>query len=291
MEVSCPTLACGPDTGKGDTMNRRAFTRSVAASAALAVLDARVATGEAAGGAPSGSPSPDATRLPPLAIGMLVYPDMVLLDLVGPQTVFSLLMAKVHLVGKDSRPATTDVGVAVQPTTTFADCPEQLDVLFVPGGLKGTVAAMDDPETLDFLARRGTSARFVTSVCTGSLLLGAAGLLRGYRAASHWYVRDLLPLLGATPAAERVVMDRNRLTGGGVTAGIDFGLTLAATLRGQEYARRVQLVIEYDPQPPHRAGTPETAGAAAADDVRRRRAPAIAAARQAALRAKARLGT
>jgi cyclohexyl-isocyanide hydratase len=181
--------------------------------------------------------------------------------------------------------------VLIQPSTTFAECPEQLDVLFVPGGLKGTVAAMDDRDTLDFLASRGRSARYVTSVCTGSLLLGAAGLLRGYRAASHWYVRDLLPLLGASPAAERVVVDRNRLTGGGVTAGIDFGLTLAATLRGEEYARRVQLVIEYDPQPPYRAGTPETAGVAVADEVRRRRAPAIAAAQQAALRAKARLGT
>jgi cyclohexyl-isocyanide hydratase len=272
-------------------MTRREFTRTVGASATLAVLAGRTAAVEAAGTAPATVPPPDATRLPPLTIAMLVHPDMVLLDLVGPQTVFSLLMAKVLLVGKDPRPVTTDVGVPVQPTTTFAECPEQLDVLFVPGGLKGTIAAMDDRDTLDFLASRGRSARYVTSVCTGSLLLGAAGLLRGYRAASHWYVRDLLPLLGATPAAERVVVDRNRLTGGGVTAGIDFGLTLAAALRGEEYARRVQLVIEYDPQPPYRAGTPETAGAAAADDVRRRRAPAIAAAEQAALRAKARLGT
>jgi putative intracellular protease/amidase len=222
---------------------------------------------------------------------MLVYPDMVLLDLVGPQTVFSLLMAQVHLVWKERRAVPTDVGVAVQPTTTFAECPEELDVLFVPGGLKGTVAAMDDDEVVRFLAARGARARYVTSVCTGSLLLGAAGLLRGHRATSHWYVRDLLPLLGATPAADRVVVDRNRLTGGGVTAGLDFGLTLAAALRGEEYARRIQLVLEYEPQPPYRAGTPETAGPEATDDVRRRRAPVIAAAQQAALRAKTRLGT
>jgi cyclohexyl-isocyanide hydratase len=271
-------------------MDRRAFNRALVTSAAAALLGGHGAESEATGVAP-GVPSPDVARLPPLTVAMLVYPDMILLDLAGPQTVFSLLMAKVHLVAKEARAVTTDVGLPVPPTTTFAECPEQLDVLFVPGGLKGTVAAMDDRDTLDFLASRGRSARYVTSVCTGSLVLGAAGLLRGYRAASHWYVRDLLSLLGATPAAERVVVDRNRVTGGGVTAGIDFALTLAATLRSEEYARRLQLVLEYDPQPPYRAGTPETAGAATADDVRRRRAPAIAAAQQAALRAKARLGT
>jgi cyclohexyl-isocyanide hydratase len=222
---------------------------------------------------------------------MLVHPDMVLLDLVGPQTVFSLSMATVLLVWKDRQPVRTDVGVAVQPTTTFADCPEQVDVLFVPGGLKGSIAAMEDAAVLDFLASRGERARYVTSVCTGGLVLGAAGLLRGYRATAHWYVRDLLPLLGATVGHERVVADRNRLTGGGVTAGIDFGLTLAAALRGEDYARRIQLVIEYDPRPPLRAGTPETAGPAVAEDVRRRRAPLIAAAREAALRAKTRLNT
>jgi cyclohexyl-isocyanide hydratase len=271
-------------------MTRRDFTRSVGASATLAVLAGRIAAGEAAGTAPSTVPPPDPARLPPLTVAMLVHPDMVLLDLVGPQTVFSLLMARVLLVAKEIRPVPTDVGVSVQPTTTFADCPDPLDVLFVPGGLKGTVAAMEDQETLDFLAGRGASARFVTSVCTGSLVLGAAGLLRGYRATSHWYVSDLLPLLGAKPAAGRVVVDRNRLTGGGVTAGIDFALTLAATLRGEDYARRVQLVLEYDPKPPYHSGTPATAGPAVTDDVRRRRGAAIATAQQAAMRARARLG-
>jgi cyclohexyl-isocyanide hydratase len=222
---------------------------------------------------------------------MLVHPDMVLLDLVGPQTVMSLSMAKVHLVWKERTAVSTDVGIMVQPTTTFTDCPERLDVLFVPGGLKGTIAAMDDPDVVEFLARRGGNARYVTSVCTGSLLLGAAGLLRGYRATSHWYVRDLLPMMGATVGVDRVVADRNRLTGGGVTAGIDFGLTLVAALRGEDYARRVQLVIEYDPRPPYSSGTPETAGPGVAEDVRRRRAPLLSAAHQAALRAKARLRT
>jgi len=269
-------------------VRRREFTGALGAGAALAALGGRLQGREA-----SAAEAPRAPAAPgrPLMIGMLVYPDMVLLDLVGPQTVFSLLMAQVNLVWKERRAVSTDVGVAVQPTTTFAECPEELDVLFVPGGLKGTVAVMDDDEVVRFLAVRGARARYVTSVCTGSLLLGAAGLLRGHRATSHWYVRDLLPLLGATPAADRVVVDRNRLTGGGVTAGLDFGLTLAAALRGEEYARRIQLVLEYEPQPPYRAGTPETAGPEATDDVRRRRAPAIAAAQQAALRAKTRLGT
>jgi cyclohexyl-isocyanide hydratase len=215
---------------------------------------------------------------------------MVLLDLVAPQTVFNVSMATVHLVWKDLRPVPTDVGLTVQPTLTLADCPAQLDVLFVPGGLKGTVALMDDRDVLDFLASRGRTARYVTSVCTGSLLLGAAGLLRGYQATSHWYVRDLLPLMGATATPERVVVDRNRLTGGGVTAGLDFGLTLVAALRGEDVARRVQLVLEYDPRPPYAAGSPEAAGPSAADEVRRRRAALLSDAREAALRARARMG-
>ncbi len=125
---------------------------------------------------------------------------MVLLDLVSPQTVFSLLMAEVHLVGKERKAMRTDLGIPITPTVTYADCPADLDVLFVPGGLWGSVALMDDGATLEFLADRGRRARYVTSVCTGSLLLGAAGLLNGYRATSHWYVRDLLPLMGAAVA-------------------------------------------------------------------------------------------
>jgi putative intracellular protease/amidase len=271
-------------------MNRREFARTAAVGAALAVTGAPAGASEATGSQPGGAPAPAAAP-PPLTVAMLVHPDMVLLDLVGPQTVLSLSMAKVHLVWKERTAVSTDVGITVQPTTTFTDCPERLDVLFVPGGLKGTIAAMDDRDVVAFLASRGQHARYVTGVCTGGLLLGAAGLLRGYRATSHWYVRDLLPMMGAAVAPERVVVDRNRITGGGVTAGIDFGLTLAAILRGEDYARRVQLVLEYDPRPPHASGTPETAGAAMTEDVRRRRAPLLAAAQQAAQRARARLGT
>lgn len=222
-------------------------------------------------------------------IAMLVHPDMVLLDLVGPLTVFSLLQAELHLVWKDRQPISTDAGLAVAPTSSFGDCPGDLDVLFLPGGLKGSIALMDDAEVLGFLADRGSRAAYVTSVCTGSLVLGAAGLLKGYRATSHWYVRDLLPSMGAILQTDRVVTDRNRITGGGVTAGLDFGLTLAAALKGEETAKRIQLVLEYDPEPPFDAGAPERAGKAIVDDVLGRRGPLIASARQRAEQARTRL--
>jgi len=226
------------------------------------------------------SAQPDA--VPQIQVGMLVHPDMVLLDLVGPQTVMSLAMAQVHLVGKTRAPVSTDVGVAIAPTTTFVDAPKDFDVLFVPGGLKGSIECMKDPEVMAFMADRGSRARYVTSVCTGSLVLGAAGLLKGYDATSHWYVRDLLATMGARPKHGRVVTDRNRITAGGVTAGIDFGLTLAAALRGEDFAKKIQLTLEYSPEPPFRAGTPEEAGPAMTGDVLARRAPLIAAAREAA---------
>jgi cyclohexyl-isocyanide hydratase len=224
-----------------------------------------------------------------LQIAALIYPNMVLLDLLGPHTVFSLLRAHVHLVAKEAAPVRVDVGYSITPTMTLAQCPMEFDILFVPGGLEGTVALMDDPEVLNFLATRGARSRFVTSVCTGSLLLGAAGLLRGYDATSHWYVRDLLELMGANVKTGRVVRDRNRLTGGGVTAGIDFGLELARELRGEDYARLIQLVLEYDPKPPFSAGTPLEAGPALTQRVLEIRGPALAAAKQAAIRAGERL--
>ncbi len=149
--------------------------------------------------------------------------------------------------------------MSLNPTATFADCPRDLDVLFVPGGM-GTNAAMKDAEIVDFLAGIGTSARYVTSVCSGSLLLGMAGLLDGYRAATHWACFDALEAVGATATRQRVVVDRNRVTGGGVTAGIDFGLTLLAELRGEQVAKVTQLMMEYDPEPPFRTGTPDAAG-------------------------------
>lgn len=204
-------------------------------------------------------------RMPPLPedapkIAMLVFPGMVALDLINPMTAFKIARTNIMLVGKDTSAADTDVGVPIAATHTFADVPDDIDVLFVPGGPMGTVRARRDPETVAFVRRVGAQARWVTSVCTGSLLLGAAGLLEGYNATSHWTVTHLLPRLGANNVNERVVTDRNRMTGGGATAGLDFGLSIVARLVDEETAKRVQLILEYAPAPPFSAGTPEGAG-------------------------------
>jgi cyclohexyl-isocyanide hydratase len=202
---------------------------------------------------------------PKVTIGMVLYPGMFLQDLVGPLTVFEALMNKeIHLLWKTLEPVGNEAGgpaplIPVTPTTTFANCPEHLDVLFVPGGVPGTFTMMEDPEVLAFLADKGKTARYITSVCTGSLVLGAAGLLQGYKATSYWDTRDVLKELGAIPTKGRVVVDRNRITGGGVTAGIDFGLKIVAMLRTRAYAEAVQLYLEYDPAPPFNAGSPEKA--------------------------------
>ena len=194
-----------------------------------------------------------------LQIGILFFPNVTQLDAMGPAQVLSRVPgAKMHMIWKNRDPVTTDSGFAVVPTTTFADCP-QLDVICVPGGA-GQMALMNDEETLAFLRRQAGGARYITSVCTGSLVLAAAGLLRGYRSACHWSVRDELAAFGAVPVADRVVRDRNRLSGGGVTAGIDFALTLAAELAGEQTAKAIQLMMEYDPNPPFDSGSPEKAG-------------------------------
>jgi cyclohexyl-isocyanide hydratase len=195
---------------------------------------------------------------PPLVIGMLLYPGFTMLDLVGPLTVFSM-HAKLHLLWKTLEPVASDSGVGLVPTTLLSDCPEKLDVLFVPGGF-GTEAAMADAELIAFLQTAAQRADYITSVCSGSLLLGAAGLIDGYRATTHWALHDALSQFGAQPVKARVVTDRNRISGGGVTAGIDFGLTVLAQLRGADVAQMVQLMMEYDPQPPFDAGSPEKAG-------------------------------
>jgi cyclohexyl-isocyanide hydratase len=195
----------------------------------------------------------------PIAIAFLLYPDVTQLDLTGPAQFLSRLgNVTIHYVAKTLDPVLTDSGFSILPTATFADVPSA-DLLCVPGGM-GCVAAMEDAETLAWLRSVGTHAQWVTSVCTGSLILGAAGLLNGYRAATHWAWREHLPLFGAEPVAERVVFDRNRVTGGGVTAGIDFALALTAAIRGEAHARAVQLSLEYDPHPPFDSGTPEKAG-------------------------------
>jgi len=194
-------------------------------------------------------------------IAMIVYEGMTMLDMVGPQYFFTSLMgAEVHLVSKDSglQPIRGDTGFAIIPTASFETCPTDLDVLFVGGGTMGTVGVMEDNDFIDFIADRGSRARYITSVCTGSLILGQAGLLAGKRATSHWATRHLLPEFGATEVNQRVVQDGNVVTGAGVSAGLDFALALVGQLRGQPYAEALQLQAEYSPEPPFTAGTPET---------------------------------
>lgn len=199
----------------------------------------------------------------PTDILMLVYPSFTALDLVGPHHVLAQLEGfRTHLVWKDTREIRSDLGLPIRPTLAFKDCPEEAAVLFVPGGTRGTLAVMEDPEVRDFVTQRGGKASYVTSVCTGSLVLGAAGLLKGYKATSHWLALEALRKLGAEPVSERVVIDRNRVTGAGVTAGVDFALALAAKLKDEKYAKAVQLMSEYDPRPPFpREGNPKTADA------------------------------
>ena len=193
-----------------------------------------------------------------LQIGLLVFPKVTQLDLTGPLQVFSSVPgAQVHLIWKRIEPVPSDSVLVLTPTTTFADCP-QLDVICVPGGA-GTDDMVDDAEMLDFLRKQAERAKYITSVCTGSLVLGAAGLLQGYRAATHWTAMDYLAPFGATPTNTRVCVDRNRITGGGVTAGIDFALTLVSILVDGQTAEAIQLRLEYNPAPPFDAGSPDTA--------------------------------
>jgi cyclohexyl-isocyanide hydratase len=195
-----------------------------------------------------------------LHIGLLVFPRMTQLDMTGPFEVFARIPnANVHLVWKRIEPVMSDKGLTVLPTTTCADCP-QLDIICVPGG-PGQIDLMEDRDIIDFVRRQGARARYVTSVCTGALVLGAAGLLRGYKAATHWASMDNLEHFGAIPCKARVCIDRNRITGGGVTAGIDFGLVVASHLTDRMTAETIQLYMEYDPEPPFAAGSHDTAPA------------------------------
>lgn len=199
--------------------------------------------------------------LSPISIAFLVYPQVTPLDLTGPAQVLSRLgNARIDLVWKTRDPVPTDAGFDLLPTATFADV-TRADILCVPGGF-GTVAVMEDEDALGWVRAVGARATWVTSVCTGSLILAAAGLLKGYRAGCHWASRDQLAWFGVEPVAERVVFDRNRVTGGGVTAGIDFALALTAAIRGEDHAKFVQLSLEYDPAPPFDSGSPEKAEAA-----------------------------
>lgn len=225
----------------------------------------------------------------PLKFGFLVFPRITQLDMTGPLQVFSSLAgAEVHLVWKTTEPVPSDTVLSVTPTTSFADCP-QLDVICVPGGY-GTDELMGDAEVLDFLRAQAAGATFVTSVCTGSLVLAAAGLLKGYTAATHWSAVEALPIFGVTVSRERVCIDGNRITGGGITAGIDLGLTVIAELVDRPAAEAIQLRLEYNPAPPFNAGSPETAPPAILALLQERMKTAKARRLELARQAAARLG-
>ncbi len=197
--------------------------------------------------------------LEPLRVTFLLFPGVTQLDLTGPAQVLSRLgNVTIDVVAKTGEPVSTDSGFSIVPTSSLDEI-TATDILCVPGGL-GTEAVIQDEEYLCWVRRIGENAKWVTSVCTGSIILGAAGLLRGYRATSHWASLQDLSLFGAEPVNERVVFDRNRVTGGGVTAGIDFALALMGLVRGTEHAQLVQLSLEYDPSPPFQAGSPLGAG-------------------------------
>ncbi len=226
--------------------------------------------------------------IPSLHIGMVLFPNLTQLDLTGPYEVFTRLPGtSVQLIAATPAPVRSQHGLTITPDATFARVPP-LDILCVPGG-PGVDPLMEDETLLGFLRAQAQGARYVTAVCTGALLLGAAGLLQGYRATTHWQSLDLLPLFGAQPLTERVVIDRNRITGGGVTAGIDFGLAVAAEVFGASVAQVIQLGIEYDPSPPFQSGTPRTAPKAILERVTQARRQGQAERRAIAERAAARL--
>ncbi|MDX2274330.1 MAG: DJ-1/PfpI family protein [Hyphomonadaceae bacterium] len=221
-------------------------------------------------------------------IAMLLYPGFTALDLVGPHFFFGCLAgARVHLVSTQEtlEPVVSDLMLAVQPTIRLSDVSDALDVVFVPGGSAGTLAAMQHQPTLEFLRTRGRAARVKTSVCTGSFVLAAAGLLQGKRATSHWLARESLAAFGAIPIDERVVRDGDTITGAGVSAGLDMGVAVVEALRGRPYAQALMLQAEYAPQPPVVGGRPENTDPAITQMLRgrsqfRANAEAIAAGRQ-----------
>jgi len=219
----------------------------------------------------------------PLHIAFLLFPDVTQLDLTGPAQFLSRI-GRVSYVAATRDPVPTEAGFAIVPTATYDEV-DDADILCVPGGM-GITSVIDDDRAMAWVAGVGGTARWVTSVCTGSLILGAAGLLVGYRATTHWAWHDHLALFGAEPVSARTVVDRNRVTGGGVTAGIDFALTLIAEVKGEQVAKVIQLGLEYDPQPPFSCGSPDRADATTRA-IHDRHIARIAPARDAALRAAA----
>lgn len=195
-------------------------------------------------------------------VGFVIFPDLTQLDFTGPLQVLARLPESItHIVAKSDAPVPSDCGLSLVPTRTFANCPP-LDLICIPGGVKGVIGAISDRETVEFVRKQAVAAKYVTSVCTGAFVLGVAGLLKGRRVTTHWAYTDLLSLVGATHEKGRVVKDGNLITAGGVTAGIDFGLSVVAEIAGETTARAIQLGIEYDPAPPFDSGHPDRAPAA-----------------------------
>jgi cyclohexyl-isocyanide hydratase len=199
----------------------------------------------------------------------VAYPGMTALDMLGPQQIFACMTGVTQIVAaRTLDPVVTDSDLKLVPDVDFASCPRDIDLFLLPGGLEGTTAAMKDRPTIEFVSELGARSGYFTSVCTGSLILGAAGLLKGYRATSHWLGLHMLPRFGATAVQDRVVIDRNRITSAGVTAGMDMALTVIKLLRGEQYAKMAALMVEYDPAPPVHTGTPHSAGAKLTDAVK-----------------------
>jgi cyclohexyl-isocyanide hydratase len=200
--------------------------------------------------------------MPPFKVGFVIFPYLTQLDFTGPQQVLARLPeSAMHIVAKSAAPVPSETGLGLLPTHTFENCP-RLDLICVPGGTDGVVQAMADRETIEFVRRQSSTAKYVTSVCTGAFILGVAGLLKGRRATTHWAFTELLPLVGATHEKRRVVKDGNLITAGGVTSGIDFALRVVAEIAGESVAQAVQLDMEYDPDPPFASGHPDRAPAA-----------------------------
>jgi cyclohexyl-isocyanide hydratase len=195
-------------------------------------------------------------------VGFVIFPDLTQLDFTGPLQVLARLpQSTTHIIAKSEAPVPSDCGLSLVPTCTFANCPP-LGLICIPGGVSGVIGAIGDRETVEFVRRQAGTAKYVTSVCTGAFVLGIAGLLKGRRVTTHWAYTDLLSLVGATYEKARVVRDGNVITAGGVTSGIDFGLTVVAEIAGETTARAIQLGIEYDPVPPFDSGHPDRAPAA-----------------------------
>jgi cyclohexyl-isocyanide hydratase len=192
-------------------------------------------------------------------VGFVIFPDLTQLDFTGPLQVLARLpQSTTHIVAKSEDPVPSDCGLGLVPTRTFANCPP-LDLICIPGGSSGVVGVMNDRDTIQFVRRQAGTAKYVTSVCTGAFVLGVAGLLKGRRATTHWAFTELLPLVGATYEKARIVKDGNVITAGGVTSGIDFGLSVVAEIAGETVAQTIQLGIEYDPDPPFNSGHPDRA--------------------------------